>query len=158
MWFIMKKWILLSVVLLVFCFLAGCDNTKFEDEFVALYQEEWKITCNINYQDEAWWSFDSVLYIDGDNVYQEAEVIEEWESIKIYGLTVDGMNYSRWDLYWDGKGFLVESEQSVEQLLEAYEMEAEAEDVNITCVAGLEWSNFAIPSDIEFADLSELVK
>lgn len=135
------------------------DNVKSEnasdyDQISKLYQQEWKITCTIESKDETLWNLISMIYIDWENVYQEIEVEWDTDSLKIYSLILNGKNYSRWDLYWEWNGFVVDEEQTIEQILSAYDAESQDENTNINCIAWIEWANFEVPNSVEFIDLN----
>ena len=181
----MKKLSLLSAFLLVFCLLVGCDNSNTEKDIekvvnpeivdeetsdvtitdsielssnsiLELYQNEWKITCMIKGQDETLWNFESVMYIDWENAYQELESLEGENTMKLYGLVLEGSNYSRWDLYWEWKGLVVVVDQSMNERLSGYDVDVQNGVINITCEPWIEWISFEVPDNIEFSDLSNL--
>lgn len=139
----------------------GLNENKIEnstetpsDSIIELYEKEWKITCTINGIDETLWNVESIIYIDGKDAYQELEIKEDEDTIKLYGLILDGNNYSRWDLYWEWNGVVIAEEQTVEEILYTYDIDSQNGAIDINCKAWIEWAKIEIPNNIEFADLS----
>ena len=175
----MEKRTLLSAFLLVFCLLAGCDNTKQEvvveptvepivepvaemknsgedvvsSDIVELYKKEGQITCVATYEDDELWSVTSKMYVDGENLYQEVDILESGVLMKLYALILDGQNYSRWDLYGEGIWYVVALESTMEEELANFDTDSQEENVSINCEAWVEWVTFEVPADIEFVDL-----
>lgn len=123
-------------------------------DIMALYKNWWKLTCDMEAVEEELWQVFAKLYVDGDKSFIETSFQLEWEDMNLYALTRDGKTYSRWDMYWEGFGFVVAAESTVEQQLSDYD--AESENIKMDCKSGVEWANFDVPSDIEFSDLSSL--
>jgi len=106
-----------------------------------LYDEEWKMFCNISSTELA---FNWIMYVDGEKSYIEEHRGNNNESNSLYLLSTDWKTYVR-NLDW--KWTIYESKNITSDLLKSFE---EDKTMNYECSASTKWYKFEIPSDIEF--------
>lgn len=147
----MRKTCLL-VILLNLIFIAWCSSKQSEpihqyNEMMEIYEEEWKMTCDISTTSDTDWTLYATLYVDGNSSYINEYMVKWNISSSMYFLAVNWKTYARWDSYWDWKGIIIEKDITADLLKS---LQPNNDSSKYKCRPGIQWYTFEIPSNINF--------
>lgn len=173
----MKKITLIFTLAFCLVFFAGCTKTESDNvnewntnpeetnieenvqepqeedlsELTSLYKNWWQLTCKVETTDPDLWDVVSVSYIDNDKILNYTTYTQEWKPTSLYVLTKDWKQYIRWDAYWEWNWIILDSQQSVQEIIDSYEKSNSEE---IGCIPGIEGVSLDIPENIKFAGVT----